>query len=176
MEPKFSCGKRCTTWKCLCQFHSWKPAIKFRPNYHPSLTPILIAKFWSCSFFKAVLPWDGWHNHPYLEAEKHCAFTHKISTEVVVQWQRYLLQYLDSLLQENFLSSSPGTVLILCWQNVQREMLFSSGVVLYWVALNLWSTRPYTIDLIWPLSSVSIFIILVFSMVSVVIAVKLYLI
>lgn len=91
-----------------------------------------------------------------------------------------LLEYLDSLVQENFLRSpclsSPWTVLRLCWHNVQREMLFSSGVVLYSVVLNLWTTRPHTVVLIWPLSSVSIFIILIFSMVAMVVAVKQYLI
>lgn len=55
-----------------------------------------------------------------------------------------------SLLQENPLPSpclsSFGTMLRLCWHNVQREMLFSSGKILCSVVL------------FWPLSCVSILI------------------
>lgn len=131
--------------------HSWRPVIKVRPNYPLSLTLVIILfvpSFGPDLSLKQHYP-GKIDNHPHLEAEKHCACTHKISTEIRVQWKSDLLQYLHSLIQENVLPSSClsslGTVLRLCWHNVQREMLFCSGMVLCSVVLNLWSRRLYTV-------------------------------
>lgn len=75
-ETKSSCGKWYPVWRWLSQVQKSGPS---SPRLW-TLAIILLGLVLVQIFFKAVLPWKDWHNHLLLEAEKHHASAHKIST------------------------------------------------------------------------------------------------